>query len=425
MNKRIAIIGGGIAGLTSAYYLHHVYDITLFEKSHRVGGNAYTLTTPEGEDVDIAVAAFGGKSYTNFFELLRKLDVETISIMKLNPWVSFGLGLSFRSLDSDKKLYLTPSIKGLLSQNFDQLRPSNLKTVLKLIRGLHMGRKLSDQGKLKGLSIEGALKKIPLFTGDAKLLFIGGLCWMSSMVCSDVLDAPADFFIEKFKTHDDLLPPRSFYSVKFTKKRTKSYVEALSHGFKDKIILNADVKAVIRKNDRILLKMGDGETLVFDQVIFACNADQALSLLKSPTQTETKLLGAWRYTEGRIIVHTDHSNFPKRELMEGYTFLYRHDGRYIETSISGSLWALPGVSRNNDLISTQHPNFQINPKHIVFEKVFRTPIFDFNSVATIKELPSLNGLNNTYYCGSHFGSGVHEDAVTSAIEIVRKLNVAS
>jgi len=84
MNKRIAIIGGGIAGLTSAYYLHHFYDITLFEKSHRVGGNAYTLTTPEGEDVDIAVAAFGGKSYTNFFELLRKLDVETISIMNVD-----------------------------------------------------------------------------------------------------------------------------------------------------------------------------------------------------------------------------------------------------------------------------------------------------------------------------------------------------
>jgi predicted NAD/FAD-binding protein len=423
MNRRIAIIGGGMAGLTSAHLLHPVYNITLFEKSARVGGNAYTLITSAGEEVDIAVAAFGEKSYKNFFELLAKLDIETISIMKINPWVSFGLGLSFSSLDSGKSLYLTPSIKGLLAQNFDQLKPSKLKTILKLKRGLQIARRLSDSGKLKGLTIEEALKKIPCMTGDVKLLFIGGLCWMSSMVCPDVMDAPADFFIEKLRVHEDLLPPKSFYSVKFTKNRTKSYVDALIHDFKDKIILNADIKSVIRENNHILLKMSGGECLPFDQVIFACNADQALSLLEKPTRKETQLLGVWRYTEGKIIVHSDHSRFPRRELMEGYTFLYRDQGRYIETSISGSLWALPGVSRNSDLISTQHPNFPIDKKHIVFEKIFRTPIFDFNSVATIKELPSLNGLNNTYYCGSHFGSGVHEDAVTSAIEIARMLDV--
>jgi len=422
MNKRIAIIGGGMAGLTAAYLLHSRYDITLFEKSGRIGGNAYTLTTPEGEDVDIAVAAFGQTSYRNFFKLLAKLDVETISIMDINPW-SFGLGLSFCPMDTGKSLYLTPSVKGVFAQNLALLKPSTLKTILGLKRGLQMARRLSDAGKLKGLTVEQALKKVPWITGDAKLLFIGGLCWMSSMYCHDVLDAPADFFMEKLKGHDDLLPPKSFHSVRFTRKRTRSYVDALSRGFKDRVILNAAIRTVVRKKDKVVLVMDGGERLVFDQVIFACNADQSLSLLEKPTRKEETLLGAWRYTEGKIVVHTDHSRFPRRELMEGYTFLYQNKGRYIETSISGSLWALPGVSKDSDLISTQHPNFPIDPKHIVFEKVFRTPIFDFNSGATIKELPSLNGLNNTCYCGSHFGFGVHEDAVSSAIEVARKLNV--
>jgi predicted NAD/FAD-binding protein len=31
---------------------------------------------------------------------------------------------------------------------------------------------------------------------------------------------------------------------------------------------------------------------------------------------------------------------------------------------------------------------------------------------------------NTYYCGSHFGYGLHEDAVTSAIEVARMLGVS-
>lgn len=423
MNKRIAIIGGGMAGLTVAYLLHPRYDITLFEKTERIGGNAYTLTTSEGEEVDIAVAAFGKTSYKNFFRLLKKLNIDTISIMNIKPFVSFGLGLSFCPLDTGKSLYLTPSIKGILAQHFDLMRPSTLKTLLGLKRGFQTARKMFDAGKLKGLSVEEALKVIPEIKGDAKLLFIGGLCWMSSMYCPDVLDAPADFFMEKLKVHDDLLPPKSLYSVRFTRNRTREYVEALSKDLKDKVVLKASIEKVARRNNRVVLKMKDGERIVFDRVIFACNADQALNLLEDPTIKEEKLLGTWKYTEGKVVVHKDHSHFPRRALMEGYTFLYHKKGRYIETSISGSLCALPGVSDQCDLISTQHPNFPIDPGKIVFEKVFRTPIFDFNSTAVIRALPSLNGEKNTYYCGSHFGFGVHEDAVTSAIEVARKFNV--
>lgn len=423
MNQKIAIIGGGISGLTAAYLLHEKYDITLFEKSMRIGGNAYTLTTPDGEEVDIAAAAFGKHSYKNFFRLLSKLDIETVSSFSINPLERFGLGIGFRNLDTKTELFMTPSIRGLIAQNFKILRPSHLMSLWQITRGLKEARVLLDNGKLDGLTIEDTLNLIPQLTGDAKLIFIGGLCLMSSMYCNDVLNAPAMFFIEKLKVHDDILPPKAFYSVHFTKNRTKSYVEALSSGFKEKIRFGSKIRTVIRQDKHALLAMEEGEKLLFDKVVFACNADQALRLLEKPTGKEERLLGSWKYTEGMVVVHTDHKYFPKRELMDGYTFLYQDKGRYIETSISGSLWALPGVSKDSNLISTQHPNFPIDKDHIVFEKVFRTPIFDFNSCSTIKELPSLNGIKNTYYCGSHFGFGVHEDAVTSAIEVAQKLNV--
>jgi predicted NAD/FAD-binding protein len=219
------------------------------------------------------------------------------------------------------------------------------------------------------------------------------------------------------------LPPKALFSVRLAKKRTKSYVEALSAGFSDRVIFKANVKTIIRRDGRARVLLADGKELLFDKVVFACNADQALQLLQEPTEDEKRLLGAWRYTEGRVVVHRDHAHFPKRELMEGYTFLYRRTGRYIETSVSGSLWVLPGVSRRCNLISTQHPNFPIREDRIVFEKIFRTPIFDFRSCGTIQELPFLNGVNNTYYCGSHFGFGLHEDAVTSAIDVARRFGV--
>jgi predicted NAD/FAD-binding protein len=189
-------------------------------------------------------------------------------------------------------------------------------------------------------------------------------------------------------------------------------------------MLNAKIRTIKRRDAGVQVLMEGGEELFFNAVVFACNADQALALLQDPTAEEKRLLGAWKYTEGRIVVHADHSRFPKRELMEGYTFLYQDRGRCIETSVSGSLWSLPGVSKKLNLISTQHPNFPIEKDRVVFEKIFRTPVFDFKSCPTIRELPSLNGVRNTYFCGSHFGFGLHEDAVTSAVEVARALHVA-
>ena len=74
-------------------------------------------------------------------------------------------------------------------------------------------------------------------------------------------------------------------------------------------------------------------------------------------------------------------------------------------------------------MATQHPNFDIKGELFEFEKRFRTPIYDFDSYPTIKELPSLNGNMNSYYCGSHFGFGLHNDAVSSAMEVGKMLGI--
>ena len=39
---KIAIIGSGISGLTTAYILNRTHDITMFEKNDYVGGHTHT-----------------------------------------------------------------------------------------------------------------------------------------------------------------------------------------------------------------------------------------------------------------------------------------------------------------------------------------------------------------------------------------------
>ncbi|HEX6230014.1 MAG TPA: hypothetical protein VFZ41_11200, partial [Solirubrobacterales bacterium] len=173
----------------------------------------------------------------------------------------------------------------------------------------------------------------------------------------------------------------------------------------------------------IRVAFSDGGEATFDKVIFACNADQVLDLLEEPTPLERELLSAWRYKEGRLVVHRDYTAFPRRELMQAYTFLYRRRSGSFSTSVNGALWRESAVPDTCDLISSQHPNFPIREDRIELDTVLRTPIFDFRSCATIARLPELNGVKNTYYCGSYFGYGLHEDAIRSAVDVSRRLGV--
>ncbi len=415
MRRKIAIIGGGIAGLTAGYLLNRRHDITLFEKTGRLGGNAYTHTTRRGEDMDIAVVAFGRAGYKNFYSLLDELKIET----RMVPHAY----MSLHNLDTGAGLYITPDLEGSRKQRFELFRPENLRTAANLFLGLRRAQALSKIGALEGRTLEEALGYIPEMTGDARRTFLCTLALLSSMEIREILDSPAEFFLEKLRVHHDVISPKVVYSVRCVDGGTQSYVRAMASHFRDKVILDSRISTVKRGGDGVTLVMEDGERASFDKVVLACNPDQALALLEKPSARERELLGPWRCKEGRVVVHRDHSSFPVRDLIQAYTFLYTDRNGALDVSVNGALWHMPMVDGNSDYISTQHPNFPIREELIELETVLRTPIFDFKSLPTVAKLPSLNGLNNSYFCGSWFGFGLHDDAVTSAIKAAELLGV--
>jgi len=50
-------------------------------------------------------------------------------------------------------------------------------------------------------------------------------------------------------------------------------------------------------------------------------------------------------------------------------------------------------------------------------------MYSFASLATQPKLARLNGARDTFFCGSYFGYGFHEDAVRSAVELCRGLGL--
>ena len=366
--------------------------------------------------LDVAVAAFGKAGYKNFYALLAELDIPTE--------LCHNSYLSFHNLDSKEGLYLTLSARGALYQGLKLFRPANLQSLAQLFVGLQRAQHRLAAGSYKGVTLGRCLAELPEFSGDAKIMFLSALCLLSSMEVRELLDSPAEFFFNKLKTHHDVISPKAVYSVRCVRDGTRRYVNALAARYRKNIRLNARVGTVERGDAGVVLAMEDGSRERFDAAVFACNPDQALALLAVPTPLERELLGAWRYKDGRVVVHRDHGSFPPRPLIEAYTFLYTmRDGR-METSVNGALWHEPQAPRDCEYISAQHPNYPIREDLIDLDTTLRTPLFDFGSVATIPRLPELNKAGPAFYCGSYFGYGLHEDAVTSAKAVAARFGCA-
>ncbi len=219
--QRIAIIGGGIAGLTAGYLLHDQYDVTLYEQNHRLGGNAYTHNLFDGTQADVGVMSFEKKAYKNFFKLLDRLGIDSVS-------GAGRMGGNFFNLQNRQGAYISPHLRGLIAQRFACCKPSRLASNLFLPLGMHEAKKLWRSGALDELTVEQALTQLPRIYGDGKLAFISTLCMMSSMHCDELLDAPAEFFFGKLNQYGSLFPPQILLRIRFMENGTRSYIDKLA-----------------------------------------------------------------------------------------------------------------------------------------------------------------------------------------------------
>lgn len=179
--RRIAIIGGGIAGLTCGWLLHGKNDIRLFEKTHRIGGNAMTIDARDGNRFDMAVALYSSDGYQNFFRLMEKVGIETAHIRRSL--------VSMQDLDSRQGVYITPTLAGLLAQRFAICKPEKVLSLLRLQSGLKQLQHLNAAGAARGRTLHQVLAEQPGISGSGRDLLLCALCLMSSQQCEEVLDA--------------------------------------------------------------------------------------------------------------------------------------------------------------------------------------------------------------------------------------------
>ena len=232
-----------------------------------------------------------------------------------------------------------------------------------------------------------------------------------------ILDMPVSFLVRFFANHG-LLSVNDRPQWRVIKGGSRQYVTRLVAGHRDRIRLNSPVQSVRRVDDRIEIHSASGGRELFDYVFFACHSDQALALLKDPTDTEREVLGAIRYQSNEAVLHTDTSILPgKRRAWSSWNYFVPRDAQD-RVVVSYNMNILQGLQADNTYVVTLNGGHLIDPSHVIRRVEYDHPMFTLDTIAAQRRQEELN-TDRTFYCGAYWRNGFHEDGVVSALDAVQ------
>ncbi|RIL09891.1 MAG: amine oxidase [Proteobacteria bacterium] len=239
---------------------------------------------------------------------------------------------------------------------------------------------------------------------------LGAAIWSCPAI--HLMDFPAETFFKFFENHGFLSysgQPRWQTVVG----GSSAYVDAILRKSRIEVLLNSRLRGVRRSPDGPVLIDHNGAQRQFDAVVIATHADQALQLLLDPSPSETRILGAWRYENNHAVLHSSLSYLPPERRAWASWNYKRERGEREDSSISITyhMNRLQGLNCANEYCVTLNPRRMIDQRGVISEVRFSHPVYNFDSIRSQRELASLQGQRRTWYCGSYFGYGFHEDAI--------------
>jgi predicted NAD/FAD-binding protein len=415
---KIAIIGSGISGLVAAYHLHRDNDVTVFEANDYIGGHTNTASVNlEGNSyaVDTGFIVFNDWTYPKFIQLLDELKVE-----------SQATEMSFSVRDEASGVeYNGHSLNTLFAQRKNLFRPQFYRMVFDILR-------FNRQAKSFDVQTSSDDERLDVTVGEFLdrnkysnvfrthyLLPMGAAIW--SCPTGTFAEFPIRFVIDFYRNHG-LLNIGNRPTWRVVSGGSKTYVSALTAGFKDNIRLNSPVSGVVRSTDGVTVSTSGGNE-TFDHVIFACHSDQALRILgDDATETETSVLSAFPYTKNSVVLHTDESLLPANRLAwASWNYLVGEENDSSAT-VTYDMNILQQIDSPQTFCVTLNGESKIAPDRILAKYEYDHPVFTLDRAAAQGRHRELLNVNKSSFCGAYWGNGFHEDGVVSALTVVNAIN---
>lgn len=405
---KIAIIGTGIAGNTTAWKLCTDHDVTVYEANDYIGGHTNTIDVGAGNGtlaIDTGFIVFNDRTYPNFIALLDEIGQD-----------SQASEMSFSVRTEDGRLeYNGASLNALFAQRRNILRPPFYRMIRDILR--------FNGEATAALDIEGFEQTVGgylLKHGygrdflDCYLVPMAAAIWSSEPRA--VEDMPLHFLVRFFDNHG-LLQRQDRPIWRVIKGGSRSYVDKLVAGHRDRVRLNAPVTRVKRFTDHVDVTSAAAGTERYDAVFIATHSDQALAMLADPSLVEESVLGAIRYQDNEAVLHTDDSLMPKRRrAWAAWNYHLPKDPKK-QVAVTYNMNILQGLDEETHYCVTLNNDQDIDEDKVIRRIAYQHPVYTRESVDAQARQGELN-CDRTFYCGAYWRNGFHEDGVVSALSAV-------
>ena len=410
----IAVVGAGVAGLSSAWLLNRNHQVTVYEASDTIGGHANTVdvSIPEGlTPIDTGFIVYNELNYPNLTALFKHLGVAT-----KDAEMSFGASLELGGFE-----YSGTNLNGIFGQRFNVLRPRFWRMLAGIISFYKKAPSILDNPAYDSVTLGEYLAQenySDSFIND-HLLPMGAAIW--STTASEMRAYPAQAFVRFFDSHG-LLALKARPQWRTVDGGSREYVNRLTEGYRSQILFGG-VKSIQRTTNKVLVEDASGNLKSFDHVVLATHASETLRILSDSNQHEQALLGRWQYTINRAVLHCDPAFMPKRRRVWSSWNFIGNRSKSDKQQLCVTYWLnrLQSIKSEVQLFLTLNPDREPLAGSIIREFNYSHPFFDTYALSTQSKLWSLQGHRNTWFCGSYFGAGFHEDALQSGLAVAEEL----
>ncbi|CCG80634.1 Putative uncharacterized protein [Taphrina deformans PYCC 5710] len=420
--KRVAVVGGGVSGLSAAWALneHSDHEVVVFESNDYIGGHTNTVTyEKDGKTtpVDSGFIVANTATYPNLLAFFKLKGIElNESEMSFSAsrdagafeWSGSGVGAAFAQTSNILKQDIYVMLYDVF--RFNQYSTDILdKTVGKADRELSIGQYLEKYGYSQSFT-------------DNYLIPMTSCIWSTSPDKVS-LDFPALTLI-RFLYNHHLLQTVNRPPWLTVKNGAVTYIRSIT----DKMPLgsvrpNCAVREVYRANNKVYVKFNDQQE-EFDHIIFACHADTTLEILGTQaTAEEQRILSNFKFNKNRAILHSDLSLMPtRRAAWTSWNFMTKSSPESSNIdSVCLTYWMnnLQHISEEDfgPVLVTLNPLHRPKEETIQGEWDYSHPAFTPAAVAAQNELHVIQNQNSTSFAGAWTKYGFHEDGFSSGLSV--------
>lgn len=416
---RVAIIGGGGAGLTTAWLLENDYAITLFEKNDRLGGHCYTIQVAHDDytsNIDTGAEFFSDSLFPHFMHLLKILDV---------PINKFILTTTFYKTDGSETILLPPINQGKVA--WQSLLPGNLFDLLQFKYVIDEGQRLLNTQN-KGITVKQFIDNLTL-TEAFKHQFFYPFMAATWGVNSTDFQSFAAYNALKYLVFNQ---PSGLHPIHWNEivNGASNYIHTLANQLtKTDIKLSSSIHNIAYHNHVYSITEADGTISHFDHLIMATNSKDAAELLKNIPEKQDicSILNQIKYYFTLIAIHGDKRFMPQNRSDWGVVNIAYNGTNSAMTIYKPWLDGPSPIFRSwltYDILDSNAEASLPNPLYALVE--WWHPYVDINYFYVQNAIQAVNGNQNLWFAGMYtIDNDSHESAIVSAMRVAQGLAPAS